>query len=224
MKITCPECSSSFDIPLAMMPPGGRRVKCGSCGHIWVQQPVTETSGFGSYRALDGVDDIDPIPASVHPHDGQDEGDAESGPGLLANIQWPLVGRMVAGFVLAWVVVLAGIYGLNRAAILPGFMAPLAVAAGFAHPADMHGLEFQEVTAHVHNGSVVLAGKIFNGADKTQIIPMVEITPMAADGTAGAPKQVKPEQDSLKSQESVPFAAQLPGAAADTQMRLRFIP
>ena len=53
MKITCPECSTSFDVPVAMIGPGGKRVRCAHCGHVWLQEPTPEPGAFGGFRPAD---------------------------------------------------------------------------------------------------------------------------------------------------------------------------
>lgn len=37
MIITCPQCSSSFDVPAGVIGADGRLVKCANCGHEWHQ-------------------------------------------------------------------------------------------------------------------------------------------------------------------------------------------
>ena len=37
VRITCPECQSEFDVPFALIGPGGRTVRCAQCRHEWHQ-------------------------------------------------------------------------------------------------------------------------------------------------------------------------------------------
>ncbi len=37
VRIICPECQTEFDVPLALIGPGGRTVRCASCRHEWHQ-------------------------------------------------------------------------------------------------------------------------------------------------------------------------------------------
>lgn len=40
MRITCPECTSGFDVPDNAIPEKGRKLKCSQCQHKWHQTPV----------------------------------------------------------------------------------------------------------------------------------------------------------------------------------------
>jgi len=39
MRISCPVCSTSYEVPDPMLP-GGRKVRCAKCGHQWVPRPA----------------------------------------------------------------------------------------------------------------------------------------------------------------------------------------
>src|SRR5262245_11335009 len=43
MRITCPNCTASFEIPTELLGKKGRSLKCASCGHSWYQTPHVET-------------------------------------------------------------------------------------------------------------------------------------------------------------------------------------
>jgi len=42
MIVTCPNCSSRFQVEASALGPSGRTVRCGSCQHSWHQVPVEE--------------------------------------------------------------------------------------------------------------------------------------------------------------------------------------
>src|SRR6185312_15842229 len=37
MRITCPNCTSHFELPTELLGRKGRALKCASCGHAWYQ-------------------------------------------------------------------------------------------------------------------------------------------------------------------------------------------
>ena len=43
MRITCPNCSSSYTLRNNLVGPEGRKVKCASCAHIWLVLPESAT-------------------------------------------------------------------------------------------------------------------------------------------------------------------------------------
>lgn len=38
MRLTCPNCSAQYDIPVDMVPPEGRDVQCSNCATVWFQE------------------------------------------------------------------------------------------------------------------------------------------------------------------------------------------
>ncbi|MEM1363068.1 MAG: zinc-ribbon domain-containing protein [Pseudomonadota bacterium] len=56
MRITCPRCNACYEVPDAVMPPGGRDVQCSDCGHSWYQLiagPADEDQSSASVAASD---------------------------------------------------------------------------------------------------------------------------------------------------------------------------
>lgn len=43
MLLTCPSCSTKYQVPDGSIPPDGRKVRCTSCAHVWHQGPEEET-------------------------------------------------------------------------------------------------------------------------------------------------------------------------------------
>ncbi len=39
MILTCPACGAKFNLDDALMPPSGRKVRCGKCAHVWLAAP-----------------------------------------------------------------------------------------------------------------------------------------------------------------------------------------
>jgi predicted Zn finger-like uncharacterized protein len=194
MKLICPECSSAFDVPDSMIPDGGRRVRCGSCGHIW--QQMAEAPSFGGFRPLD-EGEVDPIPLSVHP---ALEEEHQPHPG--AAINWPYLGRMVAGFAAGCVLTAAALYALA---------------------ANAGALEIRDALARVNKNTIEVSGRVFNASNKPLAVPALDVTPVAPDGTEAESKRIHPHSQLLESGESATFTAELPQGAPDDHIRLRFV-
>jgi predicted Zn finger-like uncharacterized protein len=39
MILTCPQCDTSYNVDIDVLPPEGRKVRCKTCGHTWIQTP-----------------------------------------------------------------------------------------------------------------------------------------------------------------------------------------
>ncbi|HYD45634.1 MAG TPA: DUF3426 domain-containing protein [Phenylobacterium sp.] len=52
MILTCPECAASYFVDDAQIGPGGRAVKCASCGARWTARPPLELASSGEEGAL----------------------------------------------------------------------------------------------------------------------------------------------------------------------------
>ena len=56
MILTCPSCGTQYSVGDQAIPPGGRKVRCASCGHSWHQEPG------GSAAAAKGDEDTASVP------------------------------------------------------------------------------------------------------------------------------------------------------------------
>ncbi|EEE43596.2 zinc-ribbon domain-containing protein [Roseibium alexandrii] len=59
MKITCPECSTSYEIKPEALGPEGRSVKCAKCGNRWFVSPKDEDKDTAAFEA-DATEDDSP--------------------------------------------------------------------------------------------------------------------------------------------------------------------
>lgn len=57
MIVTCPECSTQFKLDPALLGQDGKKVKCASCEHIWLQKP--EIEGAEDTEPSDDIQDAE---------------------------------------------------------------------------------------------------------------------------------------------------------------------
>ena len=94
MIVTCPACSTRFNLDPALLGSEGRKVRCNNCSHIWIQQPPQS------------------VPADMAPFLSGE------GPPIARGVEMPSEvrprGRRRWGVMLGWVlfvIVLAGLAG-----------------------------------------------------------------------------------------------------------------
>ncbi len=231
MKVVCPECSSDFDVPQEALGERGKRVRCAQCKHIWFQEPVVEEVAFGGFRRFDESLDIEPIPPSVHPDvsddDDDDEDDTEKGPSFMATINFAYLGRMIAGFVLGFVIVGGLLMGGAKAGMAPAAFAPFYKVFGMESAAH-EPLEIKDVkveaTASGDEKMTAVSGWIVNNSEGDVAIPVLDITPIDVNGESAEGVHIKPEQENLKPKEGLEFKAELQGAPPEGgNIRIRFV-
>lgn len=230
MKVICPECSAEYDVPIPLMGDAGRRVRCSTCGHIWMADlQAAEDTSFGSFGRFNDNLDVEPIPTSLHP-DMDENGDGVDGPGFFASLNKGYLARLAGGFGLACLL-FAIFLGIGVAAGLnEGAMRPIFAPFGLAGAPQKSPLEIGQVIAKAQAdaaGQPVLqiTGRIHNNADHTVRIPLVEITLLSETGVAGDSLQVEVPEKEIEGGKDVVFVASMPGGASHgDKVRIRFIP
>lgn len=208
MKITCPECTSHFDVPADMFKAGPRRVRCNSCGHIWMQEPVDESALSKAFQPSEDSRHEEPIPSFLHPDlDLATVQEEVSAPLVSSSIHWGYLGRMLAGFACGAILVCAMAYGYN-ASVQPPIVA-------------------EDVKAEMKKDSHVInvTGKITNTSDQAMQIPDLELVPIDADDIEGEGQRLALSLGVLDAGSSADFSSNLPDAGRTAvSVRLRFYP
>ena len=76
MKITCPDCNTSYGIKPEALGPEGRSVKCAKCGNRWFVSPKDEDKDTAAFEADAAEDDSPGKPADDNKTDSaKDEED-----------------------------------------------------------------------------------------------------------------------------------------------------
>jgi predicted Zn finger-like uncharacterized protein len=108
MRITCPSCSSSFEIPSALLGKKGRTLKCASCVHSWYQvaqvEAVDRASNMGEDYAVKAkaVAGQPPVPAGQKGASQAPRGSLAVPPGGVSMMQRPQTGRAVGQTAVSW--------------------------------------------------------------------------------------------------------------------------
>jgi|GEM_PF-2547921 len=222
MNVTCPECSTEFDVPEDALGPRGRRVRCASCRHIWFQEPVAEKPVFSGFSRFDDSLAIEPIPASVHPDADEDDDEEDEtkpkGPSFIKAINYGYLARMLLGFALGLAVAGGATYGAAQAGFKPKAIAPVLKLMGIAESAPrgdsfkIENISVRETKDGTDAVITVVMGRLVNVTKTMQDVPSLDVTPVEADGTKAEGVRVKPDQDTLEPGAGVEFGAQIQGS------------
>lgn len=185
MIIACPSCETRFEVNAAAFPPGGRKVKCARCGHVWhaaspAGVPVTPVSAAHD----------EPLPETIAPPTVMPPVEEEAPPEMIwagSDIPPRKSGRMATiGLAAACVaVVAAGLYVFRETVVayVPG-VGPAYAALGM--PVDLSGLELtieaQSKTASGDGGTKLLVkGAIANPTGEERAVPRIRATLLSKD-------------------------------------------
>ncbi|MFQ6018562.1 MAG: DUF3426 domain-containing protein [Kiloniellaceae bacterium] len=176
MHLTCPSCATRFLVDPARLGPAGRKVRCGSCGHVWhAARPARDDAGVRQAAARPG--DRDELPRRVHlpPPPG-----APGRRGAARAVGWSLfllvAGGLVAGFLIGRQQIVATVPAAAKLYELVGL--PGAAAGA--------GLELRGVTSvrRLVDGErlVVIEGLVANVSKTTRPVPLLRASLTDADG------------------------------------------
>jgi predicted Zn finger-like uncharacterized protein len=164
MIISCPSCSTRFVVDAAKIGPDGRRVRCGSCGHTWLQT-VPKSAQIPPEIVLEPPPDrIRPIPPGsnlpvvIRPRRPR-----------MAAAVWAAAGAAVG-------VVLAGLLVARDSVVSAWPPAARAYQAiGLPVQVAVSGLELRNVRSEqrIEGGAAVLyvTGEVVNGSDAPLAVP-----------------------------------------------------
>ncbi|MGV9005775.1 MAG: MJ0042-type zinc finger domain-containing protein [Brevundimonas sp.] len=202
MILTCPSCATSYFTPDDAIGPGGRRVRCKSCAHIWhatadeplelsaatvvVEDPVVPTvpdSGPAGPTAFgkrdDGVDSLAETPAPELPKAFRARAEQQRRLRRAAAH-----GAVWAGIASVFVALL-GAGWLFRVEVVELYPRAAAAYAAVGTPVNPTGLEFEAITARAAPGSpdrVLVSGALRNVRSDEVVAPPIRLALLDAQG------------------------------------------
>ncbi len=210
MILTCPSCSSRYNVDSAAFQKKARKVRCANCGHRWKAEPPVDEPQSA---------DLDLAPAS-NPEERVRAAAAMAAP---KSVRRPTAGvertgraSSPVGWLLgAGVVVLlvvSAIIGQNG--IVGKFPATAAVyqSVGLSVDPDF-GLEFKDVTLdwQREGGAFVLVveGEIVNLSEANQVIPPVRMAILDSDGEELQHEFFELEENEISAGNRINFSGRL---------------
>ena len=233
MILTCPECSTSYNVDAAKLPTDGRTVKCASCEHRWTAYPVAV--------APELTEDVDPAVSSVEPAGLT----ADPEPTEVAAKELPkefrakaadlrkvrqaaTTGVVWAAMAAALVVMIAiaAVFRINVVSLWPK---TAAAYAWIGMPVNSLGLTIEGVRAEpaLQEGHAALSvsGMFRNVKDKAVTAPPLRISLLTKDGRLLATKIAQPADAVVPPGETRHFAiAILDPPASANQLEVAFAP
>lgn len=217
MKVICPECAESFDVPEEALGAHGRRVRCAACRHVWLQEPVHEAP-FDNFRRMEETMEVEPIPASLHP-DAEDAAGEPARPRMalpaaLQGIELRYLGRMLAGFALGVLLLGGALAGLAVAGVAPSFYISRGLMSPHVEPLRIIDMSLIE-TKIGDVALTIVSGRLVNTSAEPQPVPPLDFIPVDAAGVEAEGLRIKSNKTMLQPKESMEFKAQLQGTAPE---------
>lgn len=182
MIIACPSCETRFEVNAAAFPPGGRKVKCARCAHIW---HADSPAGVPSTPVIDAVSDAEEEASLAPPNVVAPPAAEEAAPEMIwagTDIPPRGAGRLATLGLAAAIVALvaAGLYIFRDTVVayVPG-AAPAYAALGV--PVDVTGLDLT-IAAQAMGGAsdgaatLVVTGVVVNKTGDERKVPPIRAT------------------------------------------------
>jgi predicted Zn finger-like uncharacterized protein len=184
MQITCPTCATRYNLPDHSVPPSGRKVKCRSCGHVWMQfppaaeedDPFERTALFTAADTSAGEDltEVRPVRAMPAAASYRDSDAKPKRRAPLPGVGWIALAASLAAVIGGGVVAREQVVHLWPPANL------LYKTAGLEVLPPGAGLQLQNSRSEQRQegGATILVveGQIVNVSDRPQKVPRVKAT------------------------------------------------
>ena len=206
MILTCPSCATSYFTPDDAIGPGGRRVRCKSCSHVWhasSDEPLELNAAAALVAESERAADIaaEPVPG---PTAAAGFGKRDDGTETLAETPAPELpkafraraeqqrrlrraaahGAVWAGIASAFVALLTAGW-LFRVEVVELYPRAAAAYAAVGSPVNPTGLEFEAISARAARGApdrVLVSGALRNVRSDEIVAPPVRLALLDAHG------------------------------------------
>lgn len=232
MLITCPSCSSTYDLPAGRIGTAGRKVRCASCRESWfIASPREESSldqppGTESEAAIEI--ETRPAPPPSRPETGSPAARRapESPPREKARRRW--TGRLARAAAAA--AVLAGPPALLafRESVVAAMPGTASLYRGIGLPVNLVGLSFAQVrsTLTQENTTPILevTGEIVNDGRLARSVPWLRIALTGEGGETLYEWTAQAAEGKLAGGQAAPFRVRLtapPAAARKVEVTFR---
>ena len=239
MILTCPQCSTRYQVDGAKFPSTGRNVRCAKCGHVWHQLgPVPEPDPDAELIVEEPAPRPAPEPVPVQPRVAafapspprQVEAEVEEpAPPRRARRSW--LSRIAIFF--GWLVLIGLILAVGWATVryrdTVAMLMPSSKSfySAVGLPVSPRGLDFTNIAYHreIQDRQTVLfvTGRIVNHSAHEQTLPRIHVTLYDVDRHEVYNWNSVAPVSTLKGGGSVPFRTRLASPPADAHtLEVRF--
>ena len=189
MILTCPSCATSYFAPDGAIPPGGRKVRCQSCAHVWhglpTDEPLELTAASEptlvpeprSFEEAPPVSPETPAPELPKAFRARAEQQRRLRRAATHGAVWAGLASLFVGLI--------GAGWLFRVEVVELYPRAAAAYAMVGSPVNPVGLQFEAVGAKAmlnDPGKVVVSGALRNVRDGEVVAPPVRVALLDAHG------------------------------------------
>jgi predicted Zn finger-like uncharacterized protein len=250
MILTCPNCSARFMVDGHALGPGGRTVRCGACGHSWLQLPepaaADQEAGFESQPppalavpqagAADAARPHEPAPPVVEQESGRKRGRRRAEAALAEAAEAPPrrrgVSRVLIWFVFVFIVaaiVLGGYRYRNDIVQIWPPASRLYQVLGLRIDTGWLSVPPESIRFRRESEGgipiLVVSGEILNPTDKPQRVAPMRIILLDKENVPLRTERVKIDDRTLDPGKRMPFKTSIPNPPPEAaSVRITFDP
>ena len=222
MILTCPQCSARFQLAAEVLSPEGRTVRCSACQTSWFEKPdpdeLAQNEKTDQQPLEDIPDGVKPVPEGSNVPALAEEPDDGS---LARKDRKVLIGGFVAAL-LFFTMIFSGVLAAKSSiiSIWPESYV-FYRALGLVDHVPGQGLIFDRLSAKQDNDLYVIEGHVINLTSNQRIVPLMEASLIAKDGTVRESWIIEPPKRLIEKEETMAFRAQYkPGHVDDASVPL----